>query len=144
MPADTAGTEGMSILAALTQLRDEIYSAQNAAIEAGRGPMFSIDEGELELKLVAKRERKREGSAKAAFKLFLLADAETSIAGSQTSTREAVQTLKIKFSSLSAKKDKGGDQRMGFGLASKEPTSTVIQARPGPQGKTKSTNQTRG
>jgi hypothetical protein len=96
-PSDQS--EGMSILQVLTQLKGEIISAQDEAIGRKEAPMFSIDEGELELKFVVKREQKTDGSGKVSFKLYVL-DAELAAGASRTGTVESSQTLKLKFKAL--------------------------------------------
>ncbi len=90
---------GLTILGALAQLKQEIYQLQEEAIARQERPMFLIEGGELELKLVARRERKADGKLGAKFRLFV-ADAETSLAASQANTQETVQTLKLRFGSL--------------------------------------------
>ncbi len=110
MPRDNNGSEesseGLTILGALAQLKDEIYQLQNSEISKGNRPMFIIDEGELELKLVVKRERKLEGSAQGKFRLYVV-DSEASVAGSGAGagSREATQTLKIRFRALASHSD---------------------------------------
>ena len=90
---------GLTILGALAQLKEEIYQFQNNRNDQNKPPMFFIEGGELELKLVAKRERKADGKLGAKIRMYVF-DLDTAASNSQASTREEVQTLKIKFSSL--------------------------------------------
>ena len=96
-PENDAG--GLTILGALAQLKQEIRELQDDAIARRELPMFLIEGGELELKLVARREHKADGKLGAKFRLFV-ADAETSLAASQANTQETVQTLKLRFGAL--------------------------------------------
>ncbi len=91
--------EGLTILGALAQLKQEITQIQDDAIRRKERPMFLIEGGELELKLVARRERKLDGKLGSKFRLYVF-DGEASASASQGDASEAVQTLKLRFSAL--------------------------------------------
>jgi len=101
MPLNRPTTQlsGMSITAALSQLKSEILALQNQQIENKDLPMFCIDEGELELTLVARREVNVEGKANGKFKLFVV-DCDMSGSGAVTLQREHTQTLRLKFRAI--------------------------------------------
>lgn len=97
---DFKGDEsGLTILGALAQLRDDLDKLQEENSQKGRTPLFQIEEGELELKLVAKRDVKAEGKGHVKFRLWV-ADAEVGAGGSGSTSTERLQTLKIKFKGL--------------------------------------------
>jgi hypothetical protein len=112
-PASDRNDSGLTILGALSQLRDDIEALQNENKQKGREPLFMIEEGELELKLIAKKDIKAEGKAQAKFRLFVV-DAEVGANGSGASSTEHLQTLKIKFKSLTSKAG-GESKRISFG-----------------------------
>lgn len=60
---------GLTILSALAQLRDDLEKLQSQNVQKGRQPIFVIEGGGLELKLIAKRDAKAEGKGQAKFKL---------------------------------------------------------------------------
>ena len=91
--------DGLTILGALKQLRDEIEKLQKENSEKKRAPLFLIEEGELELKLIAKRDVKTEGKGQAKFKLWVV-DVEAGAGRSGSNSTERLQTLKIKFKGL--------------------------------------------
>ncbi|WP_284446902.1 trypco2 family protein [Fluviibacter phosphoraccumulans] len=95
----TTQLSGMSITAALSQLKSEILALQNQQIGNKDLPMFCIDEGELELTLVARREVNVEGKANGKFKLFVV-DCDVSGSGAVTLQREHTQTLRLKFRAI--------------------------------------------
>jgi len=121
-PESEAG--GLTILGALAQLRDDIEKLQEQNLQKGRAPLFLIEEGELELKLIAKRDMKAEGKGQAKFRLWVV-DVEAGAGGSRSSSTEHLQTLKIKFRGLAAE-PAGGARQMtlggGFGSSQKGPT----------------------
>ena len=124
IPTPEADAAGLTILGALAQLKQEIQQLQDEAIGRRELPMFLIEGGELELKLVARRERKADGKLGAKFRLFV-ADADAALAASQANTQETVQTLKLRFGAL----------RRPDGSASAPPpgeTARGLQLQPGP------------
>ena len=138
-PTPEADPAGLTILGALAQLKQEIQQLQDEAIGRRELPMFLIEGGELELKLVARRERKADGKLGAKFRLFV-ADAETALAASQAHTQETVQTLKLRFGALRRHGDAAApDARRGIPIPGTEgqarSTDPVIQAPGTPQGK---------
>lgn len=107
-PDSDNNANGLTILGALSQLRDDIEALQNKNKQKGREPLFMIEEGELELKLIAKKDIKAEGKAQAKFRLFVV-DAEVGAKGSGASSTEHLQTLKIKFKGVTPKS--GGESK---------------------------------
>jgi len=81
---------GLTILGALEELKEDIRKMQEKHSDENR-PMFFIDEGELELKLVAKKS----GGAETGFKLYLF---NNKIHGELS--KESIQTLKIRFRAI--------------------------------------------
>jgi hypothetical protein len=98
MPDNDNEAEGLTILGALAQLKDDIRRLQEKDEELGRAPMFMIQEGELELKLTVVKDIKAEAKGMAKFKLILAG--EVSVGASGGISRESLQTLKIKFRAL--------------------------------------------
>ena len=91
--------EGLTLLGALEQLRDDILKLQEDMKLKQRSALFLIEEGELELKLVAKREKSTEAKGGGKIRLYIFeGDAGANIAGSES--KEHVQTLKIKFRAI--------------------------------------------
>jgi hypothetical protein len=105
----TNGQE-MTITAALLQLKNEILQMQDQEIAQGRAPMFIVEHGELELKLVAKREISASGSVGTKLRLCVL-DADAALNASRSGYEEAVQTLRIHFRAVSPSFNRphGGD-----------------------------------
>ncbi len=101
--------EGLTILGALAQLKADIFKLQRKNLEENTEPLFLIEGGEIELKLVAKKDVKAEAKGLTKFKLVLAGgEAGGSIGGS--SSHEHFQTIKIKFSALMpTKKDTSSD-----------------------------------
>ncbi len=89
--------EGLTILGALSQLKDDIYKLQKQSEEKNQDPLFIIEEGELELKLISKKA----GKGSTGFKLYVF---DSSIKGSIE--KEQLQTLKIKFRGIGSRADK--------------------------------------
>lgn len=112
-PDSENNANGLTILGALSQLRDDIEALQKENQQKGREPLFMIEEGELEPKLIAKKDVKAEGKTQAKFRLFVF-DAEVGANGSGASSTEHFQTLKIKFKSL-APKSRGVSGGISFG-----------------------------
>lgn len=92
--------EGLTILGALSQLKNDIYQLQDENERDGREGLFEIEGGELELKLVARREKSARGGGKTRFRLYLF-DLEFGGRGEGKRATEALQTLRIKFRGLS-------------------------------------------
>lgn len=92
---------GLTILGALAQLKQEIQALQDDGIQRKELPMFVIEGGELELKLVAKRERKLDGKLGSKLKLYVFS-VDGSASESHQTAQEAIQTLKIRFSGVGA------------------------------------------
>jgi hypothetical protein len=110
---------GLTILGALAQLRDDIEKLQEQNSQKGRAPLFLIEEGELELKLIAKRDVKAEGKGQAKFRLWVV-DVEAGAGGSGSSSTERFQTLKIKFKGLAPKSAETATG-MSFGYSTPSP-----------------------
>ena len=92
---------GLTILGALEELKSDIRKMQEKHNDKNR-PMFIIEEGELELKLVARKS----GGAETGFKLYLF---NNKIHGDLS--KESIQTLKIRFKAIDTRPGaQGGTQ----------------------------------
>lgn len=98
MPDNDNEAEGLTILGALAQLKEDIRRLQEKDEKLKRAPMFLIQEGELELKLTVVKDIKAEAKGMAKFKLILAGEA--SVGASGGISQESLQTLKIKFRAL--------------------------------------------
>lgn len=119
--------EGLTILGALSQLKNDIYQLQSENEEEGRAGLFEIEGGELELKLVAKREKSAEGGGKARFRLYLF-DLELGGKGEGKWAQEALQTLRIKFRGLSPAMPTEGE----IGIVVSKPANQTQSKQRGP------------
>jgi hypothetical protein len=134
---EAADAEGLTLLGALQQLKDDIIQLQQRSGEKGVGPMFLIEEGELELKLVARKDRKAEAKGVAKFRLFLAANVEASASGAMETSKEHTQTLKIKFKALPPRAAASTHRGIGFesaALAGVAPQSPEFKTEADPQG----------
>jgi len=92
---------GLTILGALEELKSDIRKMQEKHNDKNR-PMFIIEEGELELKLVARKS----GGAETGFKLYLF---NNKIHGDLS--KESIQTLKIRFKAIDTRPGAQGGTR---------------------------------
>jgi len=120
--------EGLTILEALAQLKEDIYKLQESNAEKNREPLFRITDGELELKLVAKKHLSGDGKVKGKWRLYVLGgDAEAGV--SAGIEKERLQTLRIRFTGLGS--EKAAPRQMHFGTTTGPVPSTtgpVVQA----------------
>lgn len=124
-------SDSLTVFDALRELREAIERLQRDNLDRSRGAMFTITEGELELKLVARRALTGSAKGHAGWRLLV---ADAGVEGQRS--REQIQTLKIKFQGLQPLSPATAGSRTiqgtGSGPTPAEEAATRVQLGPVP------------